>query len=75
MIVPYVPTGSSAHVPADAIDPAKIEREIGWQPAETFASGIRKTVEWYLANDAWVKGEPTPLLPGAARHTLTLTPP
>lgn len=39
-----------------AIDPAKIERDIGWQPVETFASGIRKTVEWYLANEAWVKG-------------------
>lgn len=39
-----------------AIDPTKIEREIGWQPVETFASGIRKTVEWYLANEAWVKG-------------------
>jgi dTDP-glucose 4,6-dehydratase len=39
-----------------AIDPTKIEREIGWQPVETFASGIRKTVEWYLANEAWTRG-------------------
>jgi dTDP-glucose 4,6-dehydratase len=39
-----------------AIDPAKVEREIGWQPVETFASGIRKTVAWYLANESWVKG-------------------
>ena len=39
-----------------AIDPAKIEREIRWQPVETFETGIRKTVEWYLANDAWVRG-------------------
>ncbi|HJV61777.1 MAG TPA: GDP-mannose 4,6-dehydratase, partial [Albitalea sp.] len=37
-----------------AIDPSKIEREIGWQPAETFASGIEKTVTWYLENTAWV---------------------
>lgn len=39
-----------------AIDPTKIERDIDWRPAETFASGIRKTVEWYLANDDWVRG-------------------
>lgn len=36
-----------------AIDASKIERELGWQPQETFESGIRKTVEWYLANKAW----------------------
>jgi dTDP-glucose 4,6-dehydratase len=39
-----------------AIDPTKIERDIRWQPAETFETGIRKTVAWYLANDAWIKG-------------------
>jgi len=38
-----------------AIDPRKIEREIGWQPAETFATGIRKTIEWYLREQAWVE--------------------
>jgi len=38
-----------------AIDARKIERELGWHPAETFQTGIRKTVEWYLANQAWVK--------------------
>ncbi|MBA2722798.1 MAG: dTDP-glucose 4,6-dehydratase [Methylibium sp.] len=37
-----------------AIDARKIERELGWRPAETFASGIRKTVQWYLANADWV---------------------
>ncbi|MFY7952706.1 MAG: dTDP-glucose 4,6-dehydratase [Armatimonadaceae bacterium] len=37
-----------------AIDARKIERELGWRPAETFATGLRKTVEWYLANEAWV---------------------
>ena len=38
-----------------AIDARKIERELGWKPVETFASGIRKTVAWYLENDAWVR--------------------
>ena len=37
-----------------AIDASKIERELGWKPAETFASGIRKTVQWYLENQDWV---------------------
>ncbi|KMQ79599.1 dTDP-glucose 4,6-dehydratase [Edwardsiella ictaluri] len=36
-----------------AIDAAKIERELGWRPQETFESGIRKTVAWYLANERW----------------------
>lgn len=38
-----------------AIDASKIERELGWRPAETFESGIRKTVEWYLTNQTWVQ--------------------
>ena len=37
-----------------AIDARKIERELGWRPAETFESGIRKTVRWYLDNAEWV---------------------
>lgn len=37
-----------------AIDARKIERELGWKPAETFATGIRKTVAWYLAHADWV---------------------
>ncbi|MBA3995718.1 MAG: dTDP-glucose 4,6-dehydratase [Candidatus Accumulibacter sp.] len=37
-----------------AIDASKIERELGWRPAETFASGIAKTVRWYLDNADWV---------------------
>jgi len=37
-----------------AIDATKLERELGWRPEETFATGIRKTVRWYLANAAWV---------------------
>lgn len=36
-----------------AIDASKIERELGWTPEETFESGIRKTVEWYLNNETW----------------------
>ena len=39
-----------------AIDASKIEKELGWRPAETFDTGIRKTVEWYLDNPTWVKG-------------------
>ena len=38
-----------------AIDARKIERELGWKPTETFETGIKKTVEWYLANEAWIK--------------------
>ncbi|MBX4939826.1 dTDP-glucose 4,6-dehydratase [Rhizobium binae] len=37
-----------------AIDADKIERELDWKPLETFETGIRKTVEWYLANEGWV---------------------
>jgi dTDP-glucose 4,6-dehydratase len=37
-----------------AIDPSKVERELGWQPRETFDGGIAKTVAWYQANRAWV---------------------
>jgi dTDP-glucose 4,6-dehydratase len=39
-----------------AIDARKIERELGWRPAETFQSGIRKTVRWYLDHQDWVTG-------------------
>jgi dTDP-glucose 4,6-dehydratase len=37
-----------------AIDASKIEHELGWKPAETFETGIRKTVQWYLDNPCWV---------------------
>ncbi|MFW5455025.1 dTDP-glucose 4,6-dehydratase [Thioalkalivibrio sulfidiphilus] len=37
-----------------AIDATKLERELGWKPAETFETGIRKTVRWYLDNQDWV---------------------
>ena len=36
-----------------AIDAGKIERELGWTPAETFETGLKRTVAWYLANDEW----------------------
>jgi dTDP-glucose 4,6-dehydratase len=39
-----------------AIDASKIEQELGWRPAETFDTGIRKTVQWYLENPEWVQG-------------------
>ncbi|KQT34483.1 dTDP-glucose 4,6-dehydratase [Methylophilus sp. Leaf414] len=38
-----------------AIDATKLEKELGWKPAETFESGIRKTVQWYLDNASWVE--------------------
>ena len=38
-----------------AIDATKIEAELGWMPLETFETGLRKTVEWYLGNDAWIE--------------------
>lgn len=37
-----------------AIDATKLEKELGWKPQETFETGIRKTIEWYLANETWV---------------------
>ncbi len=36
-----------------AIDATKLKRELGWEPLETFESGMRRTVEWYLANETW----------------------
>jgi dTDP-glucose 4,6-dehydratase len=38
-----------------AMDASKLERELSWRPRETFESGIRKTIEWYLANDLWIR--------------------
>lgn len=38
-----------------AMDPKKIQTELGWFPEENFASGIRKTIEWYLSNQDWVR--------------------
>lgn len=51
-LITYV-TDRPGHDVRYAIDAAKIERELGWKPQETFESGIRKTVEWYLNNKTW----------------------
>ncbi|MEA9393430.1 dTDP-glucose 4,6-dehydratase [Acerihabitans sp. TG2] len=51
-LITYV-TDRPGHDLRYAIDCAKIQRELGWQPLETFESGIRKTVEWYLNNRTW----------------------
>lgn len=53
-LITYV-TDRPGHDMRYAIDAAKIERELGWRPQETFESGIRKTVQWYLANESWWK--------------------
>ncbi len=52
--ISYV-TDRPGHDRRYAIDARKLERELGWRPAETFDTGIRKTVAWYLANDEWVR--------------------
>lgn len=51
-LITYV-TDRPGHDLRYAIDASKIERELGWRPEETFESGIRKTVAWYLANVPW----------------------
>jgi dTDP-glucose 4,6-dehydratase len=53
-LITYV-TDRPGHDRRYAIDARKIERELGWRPAETFETGIRKTVQWYLDNQAWVR--------------------
>lgn len=51
-LITYV-TDRPGHDMRYAIDASKIERELGWKPQETFESGIRKTVVWYLSNQVW----------------------
>lgn len=51
--ITYV-TDRPGHDRRYAIDASKIERELGWKPAETFKTGILKTVKWYLDNQSWV---------------------
>ena len=53
-LITYVPD-RPGHDLRYAIDASKIERELGWKPAETFETGIRKTVEWYLQNLEWCR--------------------
>ena len=52
--IAYV-TDRPGHDRRYAIDARKLERELGWKPAETFETGIRKTVAWYLDNQEWVQ--------------------
>ena len=52
--ITYV-TDRPGHDRRYAIDARKLERELGWKPAETFETGIRKTVQWYLDNPEWVQ--------------------
>lgn len=51
-LIAYV-TDRPGHDARYAIDAGKIGRELGWVPKETFETGLRRTVEWYLANPAW----------------------
>jgi dTDP-glucose 4,6-dehydratase len=51
-----------------AINAGRIERELGWRPAETFATGLRRTVQWYLAHQDWVEQ----VTSGAYRHWIDL---
>jgi dTDP-glucose 4,6-dehydratase len=51
--ITYV-TDRPGHDRRYAIDARKLERELGWKPAETFTTGLAKTVRWYLDNQAWV---------------------
>lgn len=48
-------TDRPGHDQRYAIDATKIQRELGWHPQETFESGLRKTIEWYLGHDDWIK--------------------
>ena len=45
---------ATLHPSLRAIDPAKIQTELGWRPEMTFQSGMAATIDWYLANTAWV---------------------
>ncbi len=51
-LIAYV-TDRPGHDARYAIDAGKIGRELGWTPKETFETGLRRTVEWYLANEQW----------------------
>jgi dTDP-glucose 4,6-dehydratase len=65
-LVKYV-TDRPGHDRRYAIDARKLEGELGWRAEESFETGLRKTVEWYLANTAWVEG----VTSGAYQHWVT----
>lgn len=65
-LVQYV-TDRPGHDRRYAIDARKLEGELGWRAEESFETGLRKTVEWYLANAAWVEG----VTSGAYRQWVT----
>jgi dTDP-glucose 4,6-dehydratase len=65
-LVKYV-TDRPGHDRRYAIDARKLEGELGWRAEESFETGLRKTVEWYLANAAWVEG----VTSGAYQHWVT----
>jgi dTDP-glucose 4,6-dehydratase len=65
-LVKYV-TDRPGHDRRYAIDARKIQAELGWRAQESFETGLRKTVEWYLANSTWVKG----VTSGAYQHWMT----
>ena len=52
--ITYV-TDRAGHDLRYAIDAGKIERELGWRPSITFEQGLEQTVDWYLANDQWLR--------------------
>jgi dTDP-glucose 4,6-dehydratase len=54
-LITYV-TDRPGHDRRYAINCTKLERELGWRPQETFGSGLRRTVQWYLDNGEWVRG-------------------
>jgi dTDP-glucose 4,6-dehydratase len=54
-LITYV-TDRPGHDRRYAIDARKMKNQLGWSPRETFETGMRKTVEWYLNNSAWVEG-------------------
>lgn len=53
-LITYV-TDRPGHDARYAIDPTKIERELGWEPSVTFEEGLSKTIDWYLANTEWIE--------------------
>lgn len=66
-LISYV-TDRPGHDRRYAMDITKIKTELGWSPLETFESGIRKTVQWYLANQEWTQN----VTSGAYRHWVDL---